>query len=108
MRRLIDIVCDTCEEIQEDKFVDLDELAPHTCGGHFKRIVLQHAAAVHGDDIPGGMLIKNGLCHPDGTPKRYYTKSAIAREAKARGYHNHVTHVTAPGTDKNPHTQRFV
>jgi hypothetical protein len=63
---------------------------------------------VIGDDIPGGMEIANGLCNPDGSPRRYYTKSEIAREAKARGYHNHVEHVTAKGTDKSPHTTRWI
>lgn len=61
-----------------------------------------------GDDIPGGVEIKHGLCNEDGTPRRYYSKSEIAAEAKRRGYRNQVEHVTAPGTDKNQHTQRFV
>ena len=42
-----------------------------------------HVQAVNGvirDDIPGGILIKNAICHPDGSPKRYYSLSDIIRE----------------------------
>jgi hypothetical protein len=42
------------------------------------------------DDIPGGLEIANGLCNEDGTPRRYYSRTEIDREAKRRGYENHV------------------
>lgn len=66
------------------------------------------ALTVVGDDIPGGLEIRHGLCNADGTPRRYYSKTEIAREAKRRGLVNHVEHVPVPGSDKSPHTQRFV
>jgi hypothetical protein len=40
---------------------------------------------VIGDDIPGGIEIRHGLCNEDGTPRRYYSKSEIAKEAARRG-----------------------
>lgn len=66
------------------------------------------SAGVIGDDIPGGIEINHGICNEDGSPRRYYSKSEMVREAKRRGLHNHVEHVTAPGTDKSPHTTRWI
>jgi len=61
------------------------------------------------DSIEGGVLIEHGLCNPDGTPKRYYSKSEIAAEAKRRGLVNWVEHIPYDkGTDKSPHTVRWV
>lgn len=46
--------------------------------------------AVTPDEIPGGILIHHGLCNEDGTPKRYYSNSEIARAAKEKGWEPHV------------------
>ena len=108
MRKLIDIKCGKCGEIQEDKYVDLTEMDAHECGGYFERVVLNKSAFAHGDDIPGGFEVKHLLCYPDGTPKKFYSKKEIEREAAKRGYHNHVEHIGSKGSDKNPHTQRWI
>lgn len=47
--------------------------------------VVGRSSGVVTDDIPGGMLIHNGICHDDGTPKRYYSKTDIKRAANAKG-----------------------
>jgi len=60
------------------------------------------------DDIPGGLLITNGLCHADGTPRRFDTRSAIAAEARRRGYTNMVRHQGTESGDRSRQTQRFV
>jgi hypothetical protein len=88
----------TCEKC--DKEIQIGEWpwCPHGFG----------TAVVIGDDIPGGREIRHGLCNEDGSPRTYYTKSEIAKEAKRRGLSNHVTHVTEPGTDKNKWTSRWV
>lgn len=44
---------------------------------------------VIGDDIPGGMWVRHGICNPDGSPRKYYSKSEMAREAAKRGLVNH-------------------
>lgn len=44
------------------------------------------SAGVITDEIPGGIEIRHGLCNPDGTPKRYYSKTEIKRAANERGY----------------------
>lgn len=38
------------------------------------------------DDIPGGVEIKHGLCWPDGTPRKFYSKSDIKKAAFNEGY----------------------
>lgn len=64
--------------------------------------------SVIGDDIPGGVLIEHGLCHADGAPQRFYSKSALAREAKARGLVSMVRHVPDRGSDKSAQTTRWI
>lgn len=58
------------------------------CGSEVDRVY--KANSVIPDEIPGGVLIENGLCNADGSPRRYYSKSEIEREAKKRGYTNYV------------------
>ena len=55
------------------------------------------------DSIEGGVLIEHGLCNDDGTPRRYYSKSEIAAEAKRRGLVNQVRHI-----DGSPYTSRWI
>lgn len=43
------------------------------------------APGVIPDDIPGGIDIRHGLCNADGSPRRYYSKTEIRREAARRG-----------------------
>src|SRR5687768_1674383 len=63
---------------------------------------------VIGDDIPGGVEIKHGICWPDGTPRKYYTKSEMARVAKENNLENLVRHTPPQGSDKSKQTQRWV
>jgi hypothetical protein len=61
------------------------------------------------DDIPGGVEIIHGLCDEvTGAPRRYYSRSEMAAEAKRRGITNVVRHVGVNGTDKSPHTSRWI
>lgn len=66
------------------------------------------ALSVIGDEIPGGVLIEHGICNEDASPRRYYSKSEMAAEAKRRGLVNFVRHVGEKGSDKSPHTTRWV
>ncbi len=45
------------------------------------------ANGVIGDDIPGGIMIEHGLCNADGSPRRWDSKKAMAKEARKRGLH---------------------
>lgn len=73
------------------------------CAGATARIYLG-GYQVWGDDIPGGMTVEN--LGPE--PVTVYSKSELKREAEMRGLVNRVQHVGVPGSDKSPHTQRFV
>jgi hypothetical protein len=54
----------------------------------------RRSAAVWQDTIEGGVLMTNGICNEDGTPKRYYSHSEIREACKAKGvipYHDVYT-----------------
>jgi len=84
----------TCEKCGQTVEVGDWPYCPHARG----------SATVIGDDIPGGMLITN-LGHE---PVMVYSKSQILAEASARGLKPFVRHTPVPGTDKSPHTTRWI
>lgn len=77
------------------------------CGKITERAWLTKPAAVIQDSIEGGIWIRHGICNPDGSPKKYYSKSEMRKAAEAKGLVNRVEHTTAPGTDKNRHTTKW-
>lgn len=78
------------------------------CDGWMEKVWLQGACnGVIDDSIPGGLEIKNALCNPDGSPKRYDSHSDIKRAAEAGGWTNAVEHIGSRGSDKSPHTVRW-
>jgi hypothetical protein len=60
--------------------------------------------SVVGDDIPGGLVIEN--LGP--TPQTFYTKSAYRDAQRAAHVKNEVRHVGVQGSDKSPHTSRWI
>lgn len=44
------------------------------------------SAMIATDSIPGGLEIKHGLCWPDGSPRRFDSKSDIKRAAYENGW----------------------
>lgn len=104
-----DRICRDCEETMIDLLEPINAPnIPCPCGGTFERVWLQGAAnGVIDDSIPGGLEIKNALCNPDGTPKRYDSHSDIKRAAEAGGWTNHVEHIPAKGSDRSKHTVRW-
>lgn len=74
------------------------------CGKPTERAWIGKPAAVVQDSIEGGIWIRHGLCNEDGSPRKYYSKSEIAAEAKRRGLINVVRHVGEQGSDKSKHT----
>lgn len=77
------------------------------CGEPMSTLWRGTSQTVIGDDIPGGIEIRHGICNPDGTPKRYYTKSSIHAAAKAAGLQVSDQHLPKPGTDKDPYHKRW-
>jgi hypothetical protein len=107
---MVDLQCAECRDVRFDALVPRGGPFPAcaTCGGIMARAWLS-APHVHPDDIPGGVWIEHGLCNADGSPRKYYSKSDMRREAKARGLENVVEHKPDNySTDKSAHTQRFL
>lgn len=105
--------CEVCGHIVTDQLEPITSpdlpCDQDLCDGLMLRTWLPGAAnGVVDDSIPGGLEIKNALCHPDGTPRRFDSKSDIAREAKRTGWTNVVEHIGSRGSDKSPHTTRWV
>ena len=45
----------------------------------------RNSPVVWADAIPGGILIEHGICNPDGTPKRYDSRSEIRTACAVKG-----------------------
>lgn len=48
-------------------------------------VVHNQAPGVFADSIPGGIMIRHGICNEDGSPRRYDSKTEIRAEAQRRG-----------------------
>lgn len=59
------------------------------------------------DSIPGGLEVSNGLCWPDGKPRRFDSHSEIRKAAAERGLVQRVEHVPSKGSDKSKFTTRW-
>lgn len=112
MRQLIDVICSGCGHIERDRYIDLKNVNRHSCGQQFIRLrdhtTLPHA--VVGDDIPGGVLIRHGICHANGRPKRYDSKTDIRKAAKAKGLsagYDENKHLPPKDSDKSKITRRW-
>jgi len=103
-------VCATCASDRPVTVLQWDyDPAPScgTCGNPLVHEVRANKApGVIGDECD--VTVEHGICNPDGSPRRYRSKSEMRAVAKAMGLENIVTHVTLPGTDKSPHTSRWV
>jgi hypothetical protein len=79
-----------------------------TCGAPTERefTLTGKAPCVVGDECD--VTVEHGICHADGTPKRYTSKADMRAAAKALGWTNVVEHKPMPGSDRSPHTTRWV
>lgn len=87
----IDLECPTCGAQTHDLYVKSDEAYPQCPTCETSLVWLPSAGGtVIGDDIPGGYEVRHGLCNGDGSPRRYYSRSEMRKEADRRGLVNHV------------------
>lgn len=120
---MYDRKCTKCGAVKNDCYEPMNDPKVHycyaetpvahgqvlVCHGVMERVLLPGKAnGVIDDSIPGGMLIHHALCNPDGTPRRYDSHTEIRKEAERRGFTNYVRHVGSRGSDKSPHTSRWV
>jgi hypothetical protein len=115
---LYDMKCGTCGRELIDVFAKVEERqrlcgAPVQayggevpCPGIMERVWMTKPPTVIGDEID--IEIKHGLCNEDGSPRRYTSKSEIAREAKRRGLYSRVEHVGTKSGDRSRHTTRWI
>lgn len=103
---MYDLTCKN-QHIQRDRLLKLGERPPCPECGEATETLWDQPSAVIGDDIPGGIWIHHGICNEDGTPRKYYSKSEMAKEAENRGLTQRVEHTAREGTDKSPHTSRW-
>ncbi len=84
-------VCEAC-----GKTLDVGEwpYCPHGFG----------VSRITRDEIPGGMVLEN--LGPE--PVKVYSHSERRAIMKARGLREQVRHMPVPGSDKSPHTTRWV
>lgn len=103
---MFDMKCPDCGATF-DMFVRIGEEKSCTCGGLLEKVWLPgNANSVIGDECD--IYVKHGLCHADGTPKRFTSKSEMNKEAEKRGFTNVVEHKGFKGRDTSPHTSRWV
>ena len=105
MRTLVDAICPGCGDVHSDVWIDTGRPESLPWCAHCKVRLVRHRCppAAHSDSYRGGVWIEHGLCHADGSPRRFDSQRAIDREAKRRGLVNIVEH-----KDDSRETQRFV
>jgi hypothetical protein len=83
------MVCSACDHRFKSLQWDYEPFACPSCHAFPAPAIEDTPTRAHGivpDDIPGGMLVPHAICHADGTPKRYYSRSEMDRAARARGW----------------------
>lgn len=105
---LYDVKCNKCDKEWVRYSTVNNRANPCETCGEAVELLFKAANSVIGDDIPGGIEIRHGLCNEDGSPRRYYSKSEIAAEAKRRDLVNIVRHAPDKGSDKSKHTVKWV
>jgi hypothetical protein len=113
MRTLVDAICPGCGDVHSDVWMDTGATSTlpqcRRCGCALTRSWRRvQAPGVIPDGIPGGVWIEHGLCNPDGSPRRYDSKSEMAAEAKRRHLTQHVEHRGSEGSDRSAHTSRWI
>jgi hypothetical protein len=105
-RLCVDSNCNT-EIIDCLEPIEAPDVKCPKCNKLTERAWIGKPASIIGDEIAGGMWVRHGICNEDGTPRKYYSKSEMAQEAKRRGLVNYVEHVGKPGSDKSDHTTKW-
>ncbi|MEQ1574445.1 MAG: hypothetical protein ABL993_09390 [Vicinamibacterales bacterium] len=105
---MYDLACTQCAFQKCDQLQAIDETQRPCpkCGQPVIRAWLTKVPYVVGDEID--VVIENGLCWPDDTPRRFRSRQELARAAKEAGLTNRVEHIGRQGRDTSEHTTRWV
>ena len=94
---LYDYECPACGFTELDVYESFDvPVRVCTCGGTTQRKLMTGKRAVVGDEID--VEIKNGLCWPDGTPRRFRSRAELKRVEQASSLINYVEHIDGSKT----------
>lgn len=108
--RLIDIICtsEDCRQKKIDVHLQVGEYPLcEMCGQPTERLWQSRSSAgVNSDECD--VWATNVICHEDGSPRHFSSKSEMVKEAAKHGMQPHVEHVTPRGTDKSKHTSRWI
>lgn len=99
---LYDYRCNDCGVERKDVWAKMDErlLNCESCStGVMER--QWNLGAAHGDEID--IYIQHGLCHPDGTPRRFRSKEELRKAEKSAGVTNY-----AVATDGDHYLKKWV
>lgn len=83
--RMGDFVCAACSRGREALVRD-GGAVPECCGRPMVRVYRHAAATVQQDSIEGGVEIRHGLVHPDGSPRTFYSKTEMKAAQQATGW----------------------
>lgn len=99
-----DFICAE-QHVQADQIVPVGTrpVCP-VCGGATEILWQRSFPNIIRDEIPGGMTITNMSAKPE----TFYSHSEHKRRCKELGIVPHDEHVGVPGSDKSPHTRRWV
>ncbi len=101
--------CGSCKERATYLFWTHEATPPcRTCGGALEEFYGQNrkGPCIIGDEID--VTITNGVCHPDGTPRRFRSRSELRLAEKMAGVVPYVRHIGEPGSDKSKFTTRHI
>ncbi len=101
--------CTDCELIRLDCHEPIsaeDYPCGGGCQGTMKRAWIGgKGPKAHGDEID--IRVSNALCHADGSPRRFRSKTELRKAEQKAGVSLRVQHVGEKGSDKSKHTQRW-
>ena len=79
--------CLACQAVVRHLLWNYDPVPPCACGGVLElRGGPKSTVMIATDDIPGGLLVEHAICHEDGTPRRFFSKSEIRQAANEAGW----------------------
>lgn len=102
---LFDTTCRGCGAEAEKFAHRVDALEPCIgCGAPVERVLRPSRVNVQADDVPGGFWVEN----MSATPMHFSSKSEHRAAMQRLGLRSHVKHQGTPGSDRSPHTSRWV
>lgn len=115
MLKTFDYRCMKCDAVKRDAIMPAEQTTmtcvDPKCGGVMNRVWLmapdRASGAVIGDECD--VHVRHGLCWPDGTPRRFESKSEMKKVAKQTGWTNLVEHKPdSRDGDSSKHTSRWI